>query len=332
MFRMFTSLVLVLSACAPEYDLSNGENAVATPNPPDLTAETKEDRIVQVTIPSVDVLWVIDNSCSMQEEQTALTGNFDNFVRYFVGSGLDYHIGVVSTDQDDINHNGKLQEYGGHRWIDDTVSNPEAIFKGMASLGVDGSANETGRAQVYKTLSAPDSAWNAGFYREDAYLAIVVISDEDDRSGNYPALNEFKPWLENLKPEEGQVSFSSIVGLDNSCSTASLGSEYLDVTRYIGGIEWHICDNRWDLVLEELGMQAAGLKREFFLSEVPVEATVSVRVLDDGTEQDFMRDVDWEYSRARNSIRFFSFIPNPLSEIFIDYEVLAGVQVTEEAE
>jgi hypothetical protein len=203
----------------------------------------------------------------------------------------------------------------------------------MASLGVDGSADESGRAQVFNTLSLPlRDSWNAGFYREDAYLAIVVISDEDDRSGNNPALNEFKPWLENLKPEEGQVSFSSIVGLDNSCSTASLGSEYLDVTRYIGGIEWHICDSRWDLVLEELGMQAAGLKREFFLSEVPVEATVSVRVLDDGTEQDFMRDVDWEYSRARNSIRFLSFIPNPLSEIFIDYEVLAGVQVTEEAE
>jgi hypothetical protein len=64
----------------------------------------------------------------MQEEQTALTGSFDSFVNYFVGSGLDYHIGVVSTDQDDPNHKGKLREFNGHRWIDDSVSNPEAIF------------------------------------------------------------------------------------------------------------------------------------------------------------------------------------------------------------
>ena len=66
---------------------------------------------MQVTVPSVDVLWVIDNSCSMTEEQQALTDNFNKFVQYFVGSGLDYHIGVVSTnwDNESGDHRGKLR-------------------------------------------------------------------------------------------------------------------------------------------------------------------------------------------------------------------------------
>ena len=50
----------------------------------------------------LDILWVIDNSCSMTEEQQALSQNFASFVQYFVGSGLDYHIGVVSTDWDNL--------------------------------------------------------------------------------------------------------------------------------------------------------------------------------------------------------------------------------------
>ena len=40
-------------------------------------------------------------------------------------------------------------------------------------------------------------------------------------------------------------------------------------------------------VLEKLGMQAAGLKREFYLSQVPVVDTVRVRVVEDGEELAF---------------------------------------------
>ena len=46
----------------------------------------------------MDVLWVIDNSCSMLEEQTTLINNFGAFIGYFLDSQLDWHIGVTSTD------------------------------------------------------------------------------------------------------------------------------------------------------------------------------------------------------------------------------------------
>jgi len=333
MMRLIVAMVFLLTGCQ-EYDLIPGNGLNAEPNPPDLSAETKEDRIVQVTVPSVDVLWIIDDSCSMTEEQNALAANFASFVDYFVGSGLDYHIGVVSTDWDNIGgaNRGKLQVSGGQRWIDETTADPVGTFKKMAVLGTGGSADEKGRAQAYGAIELLGDSFNSGFYREDAFLAMVVISDEDDYSGNNPVgLGEFTSWLQNIKPRDDMVSFSSIVGPDGGCDTAvEPGSDYLHVTRTVGGIEWSICDENWSQVLEELGMQAAGLKREFFLTEVPVVDSVDVRVKEGGDELSFERGTDWEYLRSRNSVRFFSYVPNPLSEVLISYEVLSGVKVVEE--
>ena len=65
-----------------------------------------------------DVLFVVDSSGSMAEEQQKLTTNFPYFFEYLVTQGVDYHIGVVSTDMDDENAKGKLREIDGYTYID----------------------------------------------------------------------------------------------------------------------------------------------------------------------------------------------------------------------
>ncbi|MBW2255177.1 MAG: hypothetical protein JRI25_11330, partial [Deltaproteobacteria bacterium] len=118
----------------------------------------------------------------------------------------------------------------------------------------------------------------------------------------------------------------------DTCDTAiEQGTDYLAVTRAVGGIEWSICDEHWDQALEQLGMQAAGLRREFFLSRVPVVDTIRMWVeLDDQLVAEFALETDFTYNRSRNSVRFNEFIPEPLSEVFIEYEVLAGYQEGDE--
>ena len=39
---------------------------------------------------------------------------------------------------------------------------------------------------------------------------------------------------------------------------------------------------------------------------------------------------DYDYDRARNSIRFSSFIPEPLDEVVITYEVLASASLEDD--
>jgi len=59
---------------------------------------TQEDVFEQERINTVDVLLIVDNSCSMIEEQRKLATNFDAFIRYFDAAEVDWQIGAVTTD------------------------------------------------------------------------------------------------------------------------------------------------------------------------------------------------------------------------------------------
>ncbi|MSQ02652.1 MAG: VWA domain-containing protein [Myxococcales bacterium] len=330
------AVVLSPLAGCQEYNLQGPETVVTSYNPPDLEVSRREDRVTQVTVPAVDVLFVVDNSGSMIEEQDNLRQNFEGFMSYFTDSGLDYHVGVVSTDMDDRQQSGKLQdddERNG-RYIDNTYSGADAVasFRQRAALGTNGSSDERGKDAAYTALTTEVDNTNAGFYREDAVLSIVVISDEVDYSRKISTL-EFISWMNSLKPEDDQAWFSSIVGpAPRGCSSgagnAEQGVGYLEVTDGVGGISYSICQSDYSSVLEELGMQAAGLKREFFLSEAPVPDTIAVSVNTEGDREKFADDA-WTYSDTRNSITFSSYVPEPLAVVLISYETLSDAQAPE---
>ena len=331
--KRFLALPLLLLACS-DYNIHDQNDALGKYNPPDLGAEEKTDRIVQVTVPSVDVLWVIDNSCSMEEEQTALSSNFGKFMSYFTDSGLDYHVGVVSTDMDSNAHSGKLRRDAGTSYIDTSFGANEAVqsFGRRAQMGTSGSGWERGLDAAWASVVTHGNGSNNGFYRDDAAFAMVVISDEEDSSD--VAIPEFISWANSLKPSSDMVSFSSIVW-QQQCGNGpwgeTNGTRYMQVTDAVGGIKWPICNSAWDSVLAELGMQAAGLKREFYLSSVPVVDSIQVDVIGgNGNTQPFSMGSDYDYDRSRNSIRFSSFIPEPLDEVVITYEVLASASLEDE--
>jgi len=324
----FAFIAVALSACV-EYDIQAPLTVNGEPNAPTLESPVVEDRIVQVTTPEVDILWTIDNSGSMADEQQALTDNFPVFMQYFLGSGLDYHIGVISTDNNAANHQGNLREADGVRFIDEETPSPATVFTQMASLGINGSSNESGRATTYKAIELKKDDYNAGFVRESAALHIIVISDEDDHSGNNPiSMVEFGQYLVGLKDFPDMVTFSSIVRPPNGMGgifEIDTGTQYIEVTNFVGGILHDIANDDWGVVLEDLGVQASGLKHEFFLSELPVPATIAVTVEEDGSTFEFVEGDDWTYSSSRNSIVFVSYVPNALSTVDINYTALSSL-------
>jgi len=326
-----------------EYNITDANPVTGTANPPAVEPPVREDNIVQVTTPKVDVLWVIDNSGSMSDEQDELAVNFPAFMSYFVDSGLDWHVGVVSTDMDNPGHSGKLREAAGQRYLTPEVDEPVEVFKNMARMGASGSGTERGRLAAYTAIEVLGDSFNAGFYREEASLSIIVISDEDDHTTKSQlSRNEFISWLKNLKRDRDLVSFSSIVCPDASDCAETIpgffpifggmqvddatGADYLAVTDAVGGVAWGIRSSDWSQMLDELGMQAAGLKREFFLADIPVQSTIEVVVntRDGHTYDQFKPDVDWVYSPTRNSVQFVEFIPPALSDVNISYELLAA--------
>ena len=319
------SLALLVGGCS-ETGLSSTLPPQGIPNPRPLEVQTQTDKLVQVTVPEVDIMWNVDNSCSMYEEQNGISQNNPIFMDFFLGSGLDYHIGVTSTDMNDSSHSGRLRQAGGVRWIDEDTPNPSQVFSSMIEMGTSGSATEKGRDAVYGGLEshAGPGGYNEGFEREDAALHIVFLNDESDFSTAI-SLNEFSDYLGTKKWDEDMLTVSSIVTPPQNCPTASTpGDDYLWLTAQHGGIPWDVCDTNWDQVLELLGIQASGLKREYFLSQIPVPGTIEVWVEEGNTTFTFEAEIDWLYQEGRNSVIFNEYVPSPLSEVYVEYKVLGA--------
>lgn len=321
MTKLALALGCTLVACSGEYDVvAEADAPPPTSNPKPLESSHREDRIRQVGVPKVDVLWVVDNSCSMWEEQTALAENFPSFLQFFVGSGLDYHIGVVSTDMIDVAHQGRLRQVDGYRFIDDESPDPHLMFTEMAQMGTTGHWDEKGFEAVFAAVDIEGEGYNAGFLREAASLHVVVISDENDYSSWTSP--EFSAWLRGKKASSTLVSFSSIVGPEEDCpNAAEPGLDYLEVTRSLSGVEWPICSSEWSTVLEHLGLKATGLTSEFFLTDLPVDETIEVSVEIGGVVFGFEPAEDWIYDDQRNSIQFLEYVPDPLALVVIRYQV-----------
>lgn len=143
----------------------------------------------------IDFLFVVDDSYSMFEEQTNLTSNFPKFLQaidsYVTASNelLDYRLAVTTTGVSTAEHpdpnaaNGALRGACGitRQWVERTDLDVEQAFSCRATVGLDGPYTEMPVRSVELALSDRiTDGTNAGFLREDALLAIIILTDEDD--------------------------------------------------------------------------------------------------------------------------------------------------------
>ena len=161
---------------------------------------------------AVDVLLIIDNSCSMAEEQAALATAAAEIIDAYQSRTIDFHIGVVTTDMYNNNESGKLRATAGYRWVDPSTPDLYGNAANLIVAGTIGASDETGRDAAYyalTTLSLP-GAPNDGFLRPDAHLDIIALSDEEDHSNAVP-LATYISWMTTLKTGGYQAYFHSIV-------------------------------------------------------------------------------------------------------------------------
>ncbi len=286
------------------------------------------DRFEQASPLAVDILFVIDDSCSMSPMQAELSQSFPLFMSYLLGSGIDYHLGVTSTSIvsgasycGGSYRDGELVSVQGTRWIDPDTPNPESVFSQMATLGTRGSGCEQGLGATYRALDPQFNSANDGFLRADAELHTIVMSDEDDQTEpQVITLADFKSWYDGLKPTPEATSFHSLVCTSADGSTCSLGvgQRYISVSEDVGGIVADIRDP-FDDFIDSLGLLAAGLQRSFTLSEVPQVDTLAVEVVNDVGATLLFDEQDWSYDAAVNAVTFVSYLPEPGSQVIIRY-------------
>jgi hypothetical protein len=267
-----------------------------------------------------DVLFVMDDSCSMSEEQLALANNFVGRIQPLVSAGVDFHIGVVTTDVVALQRSGRLVQVGGYTYIDENTPSPETYFEAMINVGTMGDFTEAGRQAVKLALTEPlRSTDNAGFYRIAADLHIVVVSDENDQSANTPSRGDFIDYLNGLKPITLDVWFHSIVGPPGGCTgpggSADTGDEYMAVTNAVGGVATSICSSDYSGVLDVLEdtlLDRNAASDQIFELTPPVDpATIGIVIDSPTLGQVLLSSADWVYDPAAYTVEIVGITLDP---------------------
>lgn len=259
----------------------------------------------------LDVLWIVDNSGSMDESLQRLNDQFDLFINAFISLGLDYHIGVVTTDMDNPAQSGKLQ--GSPLYIDTGTANPEKEFSEVANVGSGGSGDEQGLAASHDALSAPlVTTDNAGFLRADSVVSVIIVSDENDSSSI--SASNYTSWMNGLRADPDYTSFNAIVGDRGlGCSSGDIwtgdfveamgGDKYLDVADATGGFFASICTEDFDVAVTNMARSSAGMKSSFELAKVPSDLS-QMEVYVDSVAISYDAFDGWSYDSVNNAVQF----------------------------
>jgi hypothetical protein len=246
----------------------------------------------------LDILWVIDNSGSMNDEQEALGSNFSAFIEEFIQKQVDFKMAITTTDTSrsylkgamvpgsDAKLNAAMAQANPQKFIDD--------FRALVNVGTHGSGKEKGLEATQGFMEK----FGATFVRPDAYLAVVLISDEEDQSPL--AVSSYTDYLKSFKSTNGLIKMYSIVDVNNTncCNYGvTTGSQrYKDASTQTSGI---VSDIRGDFYksLSGMGDTIISLLDSFALAHLPQPGTLKVYVND-------VLVSNYSYDSTSNAIKF----------------------------
>lgn len=269
------------------------------------------DSFLQDGTVSTDILFVIDNSGSMGSNQTNLINNFDSFIGVFSAAGVDYQIGFITTDDENLVGGSIITPAS-----TDPVAEANSI---ISSIGTWGSAHEKGLLySLLATSSSSIAGPGSSFLRTDSKLAIIYVSDEPDHSSPTTTPSDVSSHLLSLKSSSDLVVAHAVAGdYPSGCHTnggAQFGDGYYDVVTDLGGTLVSICASDFGIQLDTLARESITLNN-FPLSDNPIESTIEVYV--DGTAV-----TGWTYDAAANSVTI-SPAPPEGSTVDINYAIWA---------
>ncbi|MGZ3771993.1 MAG: hypothetical protein ACXVCP_08070 [Bdellovibrio sp.] len=242
----------------------------------------------------VDILIVDDNSASMSFEQERLAPRFSNFINELDSKHIDYRIAMTTTDVSSSNRGGLIAYSDGKYFLTPNDNDRLSLFSSQIvrseTLKCEKFIADWIRNNNGNTGSISSSAYSAAyaqncpsgdergvyaanlvvknnpssFIRSDAHLAIIFLSDEDERSGLYGqmsyALEEMDQpnfLITNVKNSLGDDKFNSlsvhaIVVKDQTCLNQQ-NNQTLDnyspttglVTGSIGRVYLTFTDQGW---------------------------------------------------------------------------------------
>ncbi len=253
------------SADANNNDLGGNPSApnqgtVPTDSSPSQMILTKVEKTILLSeTQKADILFVVDNSGSMKEEQSNMSARFPSFIKNL--EQINWRAGIITTDVSDPAlpfSDGQLTVFeNGQNLLDSQLlaTDAENLFSKGIQRTERGSSDEQGIFATYRFLER-ESVKNAPFLRADASLNVVIVSDADetppkDAKGNVVIDHRNNPekllaYLIDKYPLK-KFQFHSIVVKENdkAClgvsSNEGYGLAYEKLSDLTKGIKGSVC-------------------------------------------------------------------------------------------
>ena len=289
---IFLFFVFIFSSC---------EDPIFIQEAPEKILINRSYTVRELIVTPADILWVVDNSPSMDKYHDSLMQNMDLFINNFTKKSqlVPWRMGLLSTDTSDDPYIGLKS---GNR-LDSTETNPSDRFiNAISRLGTGGSAREKSFDPIRFALeSYPD------FLRKNSKLFIIIVSDEKEQS--IQSLEKFLNFLKSLRPLFSISTYGIFEKPEEDCGSGKKfkGSHYERFIRLTRGLSYSICSDDYGLVLSAFGEDIAKkiTTSKIYLNSVPITKTLQVfydgRPIPSGTS---FRGGFWLYNISENAIFF----------------------------
>lgn len=278
----------------------------ATPTPPGpaVLKTVNEDFTQGNAGNQIDILVVNDNSASMYELQSKLAARFGNLISSI--SDMDYQIGMTTTDLDSTNYNqgGRLMTWSGtsSTILTPATPNAAAVFSNSVmrpeTLNCDlwsgncPSGNEQPLLATIAAIAQKNTA-NAGFFRDNTPLVVVILSNEDEKSDLASGATTVQNVLDTVQTAFGGskrfVTFSIIVKPgDAKCLNeqraqaggdprySAYGTRAFELAFDTGGQSISICSADYSQPLADMSLSMRRLITTYNLKTTPKNGKVKV--------------------------------------------------------
>lgn len=249
--------------------------------------------------PPVDILFAVDQSCSMDSHASNLAANFSTVAADLSAVTNNWRIGVVTMQ------NGCLN--GGI--LGPTTTGLQQKFTDAVRQGDDGIADTERLFNLTNTALSKTSGTqcNAGFLRASALLHVVFVTDEWEQSGSRSsAASRANTWVNGAaayKSSDTLFRASGVICPDSGCSWAGGDGGpdgYREAVQYAGGVRLDISTNNWGNAASQIAEASLAGLYDFPLSEDAEPSTVRVWV--NGVEW----TTGWHYDIMNNEVDFES--------------------------
>jgi len=328
-------------------DLSSG-TALATSTD---TVNNECDVGTITSLPVADIIWVVDESGSMDDNRQDIVNNANNFFSRALSSGLDFRMGVTNVCSPNGSYKAAVGKFcskvssdpyddgGVDRFL---LPSEQTVFSSCIDnpTGYEG-ASEYGlvNAKAAVTKHLPRASGDPSKIRPEAKLVIIVATDEIPESlysaigySNYDVctldattqgkVNQgIQPYLslfQGVTDPEGIAMFHVIGGVCNNSCYADVAHGYKELAQQLGGQIGDVCQkdlgNTLQVIIDSIVGEASPVQLEY----VPISSSLAVAM--DGTEIKRSRTNGFDYRSSKNTLVFINVQYKKGSEVIASYK------------